>query len=619
MPLPAPIERSNWFIRLATVVVVVAILHFAREVLMPITFALLIVFLLTPTVVRLTRWGLPKAVAIIATVSLAFAVTGAIGWLVADQAVRVGKDLPNYEQNLRKKIDELRQPKTPGALSELATMVDKLGKEISAPPPENPEKKADAPAEPKPVPVEVRTAHASPLAVVRDLITPILSPLATTGIVIVFVVAMLFQREDLRDRFIKLVSAGHINLATEAVDDASERVTRYLWMQLVVNVTYGIPVGVGLYFIGVPNALLWGVLATLLRFIPYIGPWIAAAFPILLTLAIDPGWTKLMYVVGLFVVMELVSNNIVEVILYGASTGISNIAILLAAVFWTWLWGIGGLVLSTPLTVCLLVMGRHVPGLRGLGLMLGSEPALEPAAQFYQRMLSMESEDMLDVASKFVAEHSLEKFYDEVFIPALILSEEDRHRGDLADERQAFIFQASRDLIEELERREEIAAAKTDKAAGEEPSPANLPAAPVIVGLPARDAADEIVALMLGHLLRRRQRPVAVFSLGSDLDNALACIERHHIKAVFVSALPPSALLGARQMCRRLNARQPGLALVVGIWSQRDTPTELRDRLALAEPAQVVTTLASAVAKLETLSGAGPLTVSPSATAARSQ
>lgn len=606
MQLPDPNARLTAFLKFATVVLIVAILYLARDVLMPITFAVLLVFLLTPSVVRLTHWGLPKSIAIVATVTFAFAVLGAIGWLVTDQAIRLGKELPRYEHNLREKIATLRQPHTPAALADLATMVEKLGKEIAAPAAVNPEKTVAAPVEPKPVPVEVRAANLSPLEVTRDLIAPILSPLATAGIIIVFVVAMLFQREDLRDRFIKLVSAGHTNLATQAVDDASERVSRYLWMQLLVNATYGIPVGLGLWLIGVPNALLWGMLATLLRFIPYLGPWIAAVFPVLLAIAIDPGWTKLLYVLGLFLVMELVSNNIIEVVLYGASTGISNIAILVAAVFWTWLWGIGGLVLSTPLTVCLLVMGKHVPGLRGLSLMLGSEPALEPSTQFYQRMLSMESEDMLDVAAKFVAEHSLEEFYESVFIPALLLSEEDRHRGALAETRQVFIFQASRDLIEELERRDETAAAKEDKAAGKEPAPPDLPAAPLVVGIPARDTADELVALMLGHLLRRRRRPVAVFSLGSDLENALACIERHQIKVAFVSALPPSALVGARQMCRRLTARCPGLVLVVGIWSHGSNLGELRERLALAAPAEVVTSLAGALAQLEKRIGVHP-------------
>jgi predicted PurR-regulated permease PerM len=601
--LPAPPPSLHVFIRLATVVLIVAVLHFGREVLMPVTFAVLLVFLLAPLVLRLTRWGLPKGAAIIASVTLAFCVLGAIGWLITDQAFRLGQELPNYEHNLRRKIATLRQPQTPPALAELARMVEELGREIAAPAAPDAAPPAGVPAEPKPVPVEVRAASHSPLVAARDFIMPILPPLATAGVVIVFVVAMLFRREDLRDRFIQLVSAGQLNLATQAVDEAADRVSRYLRMQLVVNLAYGIPVGLGLWLIGVPNALLWGLLAILLRFIPYVGPWIAAAFPVLVTLAVDPGWTKVAMVLGLFVVMELLINNVVEVLLYGASTGISGVALLVAAVFWTWLWGIGGLVLSTPLTVCLLVLGKHVPALRSLDLILAREPALPPPAQFYQRMLSMESEDMLDLAAKFTAEHPPAKFYDEVFLPALILSEEDRHRGALAAERQAFIFQSSRELIEELERREEITAAKAAKSAAQPPAPARLPAAPVIVGVPARDAADEIAALMLGHLLRRRGLPVALFSLGSDLENADACITRHGIRAVFISGLPPSALIGTRQMGRRLRARHPGVTLLIGIWSREGNLAELHDRLALPGPAEVVTTLAAAVDHLERLAG----------------
>lgn len=585
---------------------VVVILRLGREVILPITFAVLLVFMLAPTVVRLSRWGLHKALAILVTVGLALALTVGVGWLIADQAIRLGKELPSYEQNLQAKIAALKAPHAPVALVELGSMIDKLGKQITAPNAEVPIVAGDPPADLKPVPVEVRTANASPLALARDILMPVLSPLGTVGIVLVFVVAMLFQREDLRDRFIKLISSGQINVATQAVDDASERVSRYLWMQLIVNATYGIPVGLGLYFIGVPNALLWGVIATILRFIPYIGPWIAAAFPVVLAIVIDPGWTKFMYTLGLFMVMELVSNNVIEVVLYGASTGISNIALLVAAVFWTWLWGIGGLVLSTPLTVCLLVMGKYVPGLGGLSVLLGSEPVLEPPAQMYQRMLSMESEDMVDLATKYIEEHSLEQFYEEVLSPALILAEEDRHSGALTESREAFIFQAGRDLIEELERRDELTAAKADKAAGAPAPMVELPAAPVIVGLPARDAADELVALMLGHLLRRRRIATAVFGVGGEVENASACITQQKVKVAFISALPPSALVGARQMCRRISARHPDLTVVVGVWTQLAKRDELKERLAMPQAPEVVTSLTDAVTFLERLSPARP-------------
>lgn len=597
MQRPLPIEPYAWFFRLATFVLIVAMLRLGQDVLMPITFAVLLVFLLAPTVVRLTRWGLPKALAIIVAVGLAFSVIGAIGWLVADQAIRLGKELPNYEQNLHEKIALLKKPQTPGPLSELGRMFDKLGKELAAPVPNAPAPASGTPAEPKPVPVEVTSTHQSPLAIAREVLSPVLSPLATAGIVVVFVVAMLFQREDLRDRFIQLVSAGRINVATQAVDDASGRVSRFLWMQLVVNATYGLPVGLALYFIGVPNAVLWGVMAMVLRFIPYIGPWIAAAFPIALTLVIDPGWTKFYYTVGLFVVMELVSNNIIEVVLYGASTGISNIAMLVSAVFWTWLWGIGGLVLATPLTVCVLVLGKYVPGLRGFSVLLGSEPVLEPPAQFYQRMLSMESEDMLDLANKYIEEHSLEDFYEDVFVPALIMAEEDRHSGALAEPRQSFIFQAGRDLIEELERLDEKRKSSTEKGA-DVIAATLLPSPPQVIGLPARDSADELVALMLAHLLRLRQISVAVFGLEGDFSAASTCVKRYGVKLAFISALPPSALVGARQMCRRTRALDPQLQTIVGVWTKLAARGEIKERLAMTQPTEVVTTLAEAVNEL---------------------
>jgi hypothetical protein len=372
-------------------------------------------------------------------------------------------------------------------------------------------------------------------------------------------------------------------------------------MQLIVNASYGIPVGIGLYFIGVPSAPLWGLMATILRFIPFVGPWIAAAFPILLSIVIDPGWTMLMYTVALFVVMELVSNNVIEVLLYGASTGISSIALLVAAAFWTWLWGIGGLVLSTPLTVCLLVMGNYVPGLRGLSLLLGSEPVLEPPAQLYQRMLSMESEDMLDLASKYIDEHSLEEFYETVFIPALSLSEVDRHRGAFPESRQAFIFQASRDLIDELERREADAADKSGVN-----NVAALPAAPLLAGFASRDTADELAILMLRHLLRRRGIPLEANSLGVDVENALDDLTHHKIKGAIVSALPPSALVAARQMCRRIRLNHPKLPVIVGIWSASANRDELEGRLAMVQPTAIATSLTGAVAEVERLCSTRP-------------
>jgi predicted PurR-regulated permease PerM len=591
-------DRFSWFFPLATFALVVAILRTGQDVLIPVAFSVLLAFLLTPLVVRLMRWGLPKTVAIVTTVVVAFSLIGGVGWIVTSQAFGLFRELPNYEQNIQRKIATLKQPHTPAAMSRMAGMIENLRKEIKAPEPTRESAGQAAPSETKPLPVEIHPAEPTPLEMATDIAGPVLQRLGIAGIVIVFVVAILFQREDLRDRFIRLVSAGKLNVATQAIDDAARRVSRYLGMQLVVNATYGVPIGVGLYFIGIPNALLWGLLATFLRFIPFVGPWIAAVFPLALALAVDPGWSKFFYTAALFTVMELVSNNLIEVVLYGASTGISNFALLVAAVFWTWLWGPAGLVLSTPLTVCLLVLGNHVPGFKFLSMALGSEPVLDPPDQFYQRMLSMESEDMLELASRFIVERSLPEFYDEVFLPALLMSEQDRHSGALTEKRQQFIFEASRELIEELERQEETA--KLNLAPGSNPpiAPAK-PVAPAVLSVPARDDADEVVALMLSHLLRRKQIAAAATVRTASSEDTAGMIRRNNVKVVVISALPPSAVSAARHMWWRLFSLCPQVSAFIGIWRHEDGAKQLGLRLRLSRGDQVVTTLGHAVDAVE--------------------
>lgn len=579
-------EQYKWLSQLAVFVLIVAILRLGQEVLLPLAFASLLAFLLSPLVMRLTRWHVPKALAIIVAVSLAFSVIGGIGWIVTTQAGNLIVELPNYEQNLHRKISTLRKSNDPGVLSRMATMLDNLGRDLEEPVPVSPS--ASVPgvaAVRKPVPVEVQAVRRSTIEWAREIVMPLIRPLGVAVIVVALVVAMLFQREDLRDRFIKMVSAGELNVATEAVDDASRRVSRYLGMQLVVNAAYGLPIGLGLYLIGIPHALLWGLLSTLLRFIPFIGPWIAAMFPLALAIAVDPGWSMLCYTLGLIVVVEIITNNFVEIALYGASTGISNLALLVAAVFWTWLWGPAGLALSTPLTVCLLVLGKHVPGLKLLSMILGNDPVLEPPAQLYQRMLSMDSDEMLGLATKLIEERSLAGFYDEVFIPALVMSEEDRHNGTLAEVRQKFIFDSSRDLIEELERR----------GHADDEGPAEARDLPSVLVVPAHDDADEVAALMLWHLLRDRGVPAAICAASTPPAEWFATIERDHIKTVFISAVPPAALITARQTCRRLKERCPQVRVIVGVWSRAAKADELKSRLRQPVPDGVVTRLVDAL------------------------
>lgn len=615
-PEPAPPKPIQRFIALASYVLVIAVLFVAKDVIVPVVFAALLAFLLSPAVVRLTRWGLPKVLAIVVVVLIGFGALGALGWLVATQMVNLAEQLPAYERNIQQKIASFKEPSSPGALERTSDMLRKFQREIEKErPKERVEVEVDASGvagpteevveEPEAEPVRVRVEEeSSSLDLVGALAGTVLGPLALAGIVVVLFVAMLLQREDLRDRFIKVVSAGRINVATQALDDAARRVSRYLLMQLVVNATYGIPVGIGLYLIGVPNASLWGLMATLLRFIPFLGPWIAASFPVALAFAVDPGWSMIAYTLLLFLVMELVSNNIIEVWLYGAGTGISNLALLVAAVFWTWLWGPVGLVLSTPVTVCLLVLGKYVPGLRFLSTLLGSESVLEPPAQFYQRMLSMDADEMLELAVDFVEERSLGAFYDEMFLPALLLAEEDRHRGALAEVRQQFIFRSGRELIDELERRGETEPGSAWRVESGE--------APLILGVPATDDADELVALMLRHLLRERGLRVEVSAVAASPEEPAERLRRERVAVVFVSALPPSALSAARRACRRLKQAAPGVRVVAGIWARDATTADLRERLRHPRPDAVVTRLSDAAAQIETLAkGSASVDASP--------
>jgi predicted PurR-regulated permease PerM len=360
------------FVALATFTLVVVILRVAKDVMIPIALAALLAFLLSPLVVRLVQWGLNRTLAVVITTILAFSVFLGVGWTVTSQALNVMQELPQYEQNIEAKISRLTRPGTPSTLSEAAGMVKRIQQDLKATPPDGSAHAAVA--------VEVEAPGSSMFDMTRSILLSLLGPLATTGIVGVFMVAMLLQRDDLRSRLLKMTHSGGLHIEARAFDDAAHRVLGYLSMQLVVNATYGIPVGLGLYLIGIPHALLWGLLSTLLRFVPYIGVWVAAAFPLGLALAVDPGWMKLAWTLGLFMVAEAVTANIVEVWVYGVRTGINSLGLMVAAVFWTWLWGPAGLFLSVPLTVCLVVLGKEIPRLKIFTALLSAEPPA-PAAR----------------------------------------------------------------------------------------------------------------------------------------------------------------------------------------------------------------------------------------------
>ncbi|HVW22070.1 MAG TPA: AI-2E family transporter [Opitutaceae bacterium] len=364
------LELNSRFFAIATFVLVVGILKWSRDILIPMALAAMLAFLLSPVVDWLRRHRVNRIVAVSLTSAVALGICVGLGWVVFVQAFNVVEELPRYESNIDAKIQKLHRPNGSGALSEAAGVWERIEQQLKSKPDLSHPPAGSAQT---PVPVEVESTGGSFLEVTRSLLTPLIGPLADAGIVTIFVVAILLQRDDLRARFIRLARAEGLDESVQAINDAGERVSRYLLMQLVVNASYGVPVALGLYFLGLPNASLWGLLATLLRFIPYLGVWIAASFPVALALAVDPGWTKVIVVLALFALAEAVTANIIEPWVYGVHTGVSTLALMVAAVFWTWLWGPAGLFLSTPLTVCVVVLGKHVPALKIFSMLLAAD------------------------------------------------------------------------------------------------------------------------------------------------------------------------------------------------------------------------------------------------------
>jgi len=582
---------------LAGFCIIVAGLYLSREVLVPISLSVLFSFLLTPIVNFLERRRLGRIPSVLLTVLLAVGVLSGIGWVVANQLVDLAAKLPEYKHNIQIKIAAVKSS-TGGALGESIQAVREIGQEISSTPATIIHPTQQAPPEgttEKPVSVSVVDQPTNLLSLAVSTFSALLNQLATAGIVIIFVIFMLLGRDDLKDRAIRLIGGNDINLTTQALDDAGERVSRYLFMQLIVNVTYGFPIAVGLYFIGVPNAVLWGLLATVLRFLPYLGPWLAAAFPIMLSLA-APGWTQPALTIGLFVVIELISNNVIEPVLYGSSTGLSAVAVLAAAVFWTWLWGLLGLLLSTPLTVLLVVVGKYVPQLEFLNILLGDQPVLAPEEQLYQRLLSADMEDIEDLAGTLQEKKPLTELYDAVLVPALRLAHVDVRRGLLSPERLQTFRGLLSELVEELPD-------KVEEESDVEKAPAPVP----VVLVPARDESDEIGVEMLAQLLARQGYHVYK-ATGAHLASELLQIVRDSgARIVCVSAFPPGAVTHARYLCKRLHASFPEITIVGGLWNSRLSPQAARSRLTCNERDAVVTSLAGAVDKIRELAVAQSL------------
>lgn len=565
----------------------IAALYFAREVLIPFAFALTLTFLSIPAVDLLQRLHFGRALSVLTTVLVSMAVAGGIAWIIANQLVEVANQLPLYRENIRGKIDSFQHPVT-GRVGKAADSLEEIARELSNPDAESPGTATYPRNVPEPASVRVVDAPASGWAELRNLGGPVLTPLAQSGVVIIFSVFMLLKKEDLRNRVLRLAGVGQLNLMTQALDDAASRVSRYLLMQFLVNAGFGSLFGFGLYWIGLPDPALWGVVAALLRIVPYVGTLTAATLPLALSLAVFDGWLKPVLVLFLAAGLEMIIANVLEPWLYGTHVGISSLALLVTAVFWAILWGPAGLILSTPLTVCLVVLGRYVPHLSFLHILLGDDPALSSEARIYQRLLAMDQPEAQAIVDRFLKERPLLELYDSVLIPALSLAEQDRHKGAISTAREEFLFLSINEMIAEFSEYQEAGEVKNARGR--------------IFCLPAHDRADEVTASMLAQLVEQLGFAALAFPIdGTSPVEWMTLLEVEASDILCISALPPYAFAPARALCKQIRERFPKLNVVVCVWGFGGDRTKAKARFDRTPPDRLCTSLAGALESIQEL------------------
>ncbi len=603
---PAVALSSIWGLLLLAFVV--AALYFGRSVFVPIALATLITFLLSRLVTRLERW-IGRIAAVLVTVIAMFIIFAGASWVIGRQVIDLADKLPDYQANIVAKIRSLKLP-AGGPLARFSSSIHVLQSELAAPSPAPSTDRArgdsltrTAPPVASPIPVKIIEGRSALPQLMQETLSAILSPLGTAALVLLLVIFMLLKREDLRGRLIRLVGQGRISTTTRAMEDAGRRVSRYLSTQFLVNTCYGICVAFGLQFIGVPNAALWGLLAGVLRFIPYVGPWAGALLPVLLSFAISSSWFTPLMTIALFIVLEAIASNFVEPWVYGANTGVSPIALIISAVFWTWLWGPVGLVLSTPLTVCLAVIGRHVPRLEFLGILLSEDQALAPHEEFYHRLLSFSMDSAEEFATKYVETESLTALYDKVLIPAIGAVEIDAHRGSLTAEQRTSALQRIHEIIDDFSgweaSRNDADEQKNDDLTGVAP-----PIGSRVLCLPASAFRDELAGVMLAQLLRNQGFKAEILPARLKHEELIDRTVEIQPECICVSVLPPTSIAQARHLCSAIRERLGNVTILVGAWSARFDAEKLRERLRAAHVSDVAVSLANTVQRIYKMTAA---------------
>jgi predicted PurR-regulated permease PerM len=560
---------------LAGVLMTVGALYLGRGFLLPVVVAGLLTFVLNP-IVRFFEQQLPRAVAVLLVVVLTFSVLGALSWALAVQAASLGGQIPVYRDNLKRKIAEVRGASRGTVIEKVQSATKEVVEELQ---------KEDTPskAAQKPVPVVVKPQAST-------LWQPgVMEALGNVGLVLVLVIFMLLERLQLRDRLIRVIGFGRIATTTKAMDEAAQRITHYLTMQTLINGTFGVGVALGALAIGLPYAFLWGSLAAVLRFIPYVGPWAAAVVVVLAGLAVFDGWLQPLLIAAMFVALELFTNLVLETYLYSQSAGVSQVALLLAVAFWTWIWGPIGLALATPLTVCLVVLAKYVPDLEVVAILMSDEPVMAPDRSYYQRLIARDENEAEELVRDYLKTHPASDIFDEVFVPALNHAQQDHRRDRIADADVRFLERTTRQLVEELE-------------VPRPPSDPALRSATTVLGLPAQEEGDEIALLMLKQRLDPGRFTMEVASPDLLASEGIDLVEARAPAAVVIGALAGAGhALHLRYLCKRLRARFPDLPIVVGWWGADGGDEAAREAMVAAGADRATVTLGDACVQLQEL------------------
>jgi predicted PurR-regulated permease PerM len=571
----AAIERSKTppaWILLLSAALILALLYWAKPVLVPVALSILFTFLLSPIVDGLQKLRVPRVAAVILVVLLACGVIAGIGWLTVRQIVSFANELPQYRDNIAQKIADLKRFGKGGAIGKVQQTVEEVKKQIDK------QDGAKEPPKPAPSPPAAPPSLAGPSSAAQ-----IAELFGGAGLVIILVIFMLIDRVEMRNRLIRLFGFGRMNVTTKALEEVAQRISRYLLMQFIINGTYGLAIGISLYFVGLPYSLLWGLFAGLLRFIPYAGVWIGLLVPSALAWAIFSGWLWPLVVIGLFLVLEFTVAMILEPMLYGHSAGVSQVALLIAIAFWAWLWGPVGMIMATPMTVCLVVLGKYIPQLNFLAMLMSDEPVMQTETTYYQRLLASDYDEAAEIVENYLeGDHPPEQVYDQVLLPALYQAKSDYRRGKLSFQDEQFVQSATNDLVEEID------IADFQHRNGND---GDTPVAPrerskkeaksedrdtKIVACPARDETDMLALRMLQRLMETVECDMKITPESPRLD--IQRVARHGPDVICIGSVAPGGMAQTRHLAKKIRAEMPQAKIVVGRLGLANEFNEIEDQ-----------------------------------------